>query len=68
MNDTPTRARALLVDDDYALDDHVWLHVDSAFAGSAAKLVMHALETKGASQDDIDQMRDLLDRLAEEES
>lgn len=38
-----------------------------AFAGSASKLVMHALSAKGASPEDIARMRTLLDRLDEEE-
>jgi len=54
---TPEQTRGNLIED----------LADRAFAGSADKLVMHALASKGASAEDIAEVRALLDRLAAEE-
>ena len=54
---SPEQTRGSLIDD----------LVARAFDGSASKLVMQALESRGASQKEIAQVRQMLDRLAEEE-
>ena len=41
--------------------------IDRVFAGSAAGLVMHALSTRHASEEEITQIRKLLDQYEEEE-
>ncbi|MBX7246938.1 MAG: BlaI/MecI/CopY family transcriptional regulator [Candidatus Sumerlaeaceae bacterium] len=37
--------------------------LDKAFAGSAANLVMHALSAKKATQQELQEIREILDRL-----
>lgn len=37
--------------------------VDRVFAGSAQRLIMQALDAKGASQEELDEIRSLLDQM-----